>query len=64
MKGDADLAKIGALVADPAHVRILLALGDGRALPASVLADEAEVAPSTARRSGSTSLPSVRAGVR
>ena len=48
MKGDADLAKIGALVADPARVRILLALGDGRALPASVLADEAGVAASTA----------------
>ena len=48
MQGDADVAKIGALVADPARVRILLALGDGRALPASVLADEAGVAPSTA----------------
>ena len=48
MKGDADIAKVGALVADPARVRILLALGDGRALPASVLADEAGVAPSTA----------------
>lgn len=46
--GDADIAKIGALVADPARARILLALGDGRALPASVLADEAGVAPSTA----------------
>jgi DNA-binding transcriptional ArsR family regulator len=48
MKGDADIAKVGALVADPARVRILLALGDGRALPASVLADEAGVAASTA----------------
>ena len=48
MKGDADIAKVGALVADPARARILLALGDGRALPASVLADEAGVAPSTA----------------
>ena len=48
MKGDADIAKIGALVADPARARILLALGDGRALSASVLADEAGVAPSTA----------------
>src|SRR5204863_447564 len=37
MQGDADIAKIGALVADPARARILLALGDGRALPASVL---------------------------
>src|SRR2546423_111342 len=48
MRGDADIAKIGALVADPARARILLALGDGRALAASVLADEAGVAASTA----------------
>jgi DNA-binding transcriptional ArsR family regulator len=48
MKGDADIAKIGALVADPARAKILLALGDGRTLPASVLADEAGVAASTA----------------
>ena len=48
MNGDADIAKIGALVGDPARARILLALGDGRALPASVLADEAGVAASTA----------------
>src|ERR1700749_1174145 len=48
MHGDADIASIGALVADPGRARILLALGDGRALPASVLADEAGVAPSTA----------------
>ncbi|MBV9838273.1 MAG: helix-turn-helix transcriptional regulator [Solirubrobacterales bacterium] len=48
MDGDADIAKVGALVADPARARILLALGDGRALPASVLAGEAGVAPSTA----------------
>jgi DNA-binding transcriptional ArsR family regulator len=48
MQGDADIAKIGALVAEPARARILLALGDGRALPASVLADEAGVAASTA----------------
>lgn len=48
MKGDADIAKVGALVADPARARILLALGDGRALAASVLADEAGVAASTA----------------
>jgi DNA-binding transcriptional ArsR family regulator len=48
MAGDADIAKIAALVADPARARILLALGDGRALAASVLADEAGVAASTA----------------
>jgi DNA-binding transcriptional ArsR family regulator len=48
MHGDADIAIVGALVADPARAKILLALGDGRALPASVLADEAGVAASTA----------------
>jgi DNA-binding transcriptional ArsR family regulator len=48
MEGDTDIAAIGALVADRARARILLALGDGRALPASVLSDEAGIAPSTA----------------
>jgi DNA-binding transcriptional ArsR family regulator len=48
MEGDADIAKVGALVADPARARILLALGDGRALPATVLAGEAGVSASTA----------------
>jgi DNA-binding transcriptional ArsR family regulator len=47
MRGDADIAKIGSLVADPGRARILLSLGDGRALPASVLADEAGVGAST-----------------
>jgi DNA-binding transcriptional ArsR family regulator len=47
-RGDADLAAIGAVLAEPARARILLALADGRALPASVLAAEARVAPSTA----------------
>jgi DNA-binding transcriptional ArsR family regulator len=46
--GDADLSAIGALLAEPARSRILLALADGRALPASVLAAEAGVAASTA----------------
>lgn len=46
--GDVDLSVIGALVADPGRCRILLALNDGRALPATVLASEAGVAPSTA----------------
>ena len=41
--GDADLAAVGALVADPGRCRILLALDDGRALPASTLAAEAGV---------------------
>jgi DNA-binding transcriptional ArsR family regulator len=48
MEGDADIARVGALVADPARARILMTLGDGRALPASVLANEAGVAASTA----------------
>ncbi|QRP48777.1 helix-turn-helix transcriptional regulator [Amycolatopsis sp. FDAARGOS 1241] len=39
--GDVDIARTAALFADPARVRVLLALGDGRALAASVLAGEA-----------------------
>jgi DNA-binding transcriptional ArsR family regulator len=46
--GDADLAAVGRLLAEPARTRMLLALDDGRALPASMLAAEAGVAPSTA----------------
>jgi DNA-binding transcriptional ArsR family regulator len=46
--GDADIAAIGALVADPGRCRILLALGDGRALPAARLAAEAGVSAATA----------------
>ncbi len=46
--GDADIAPVAALAADRARARILLTLGDGRALPASALADEAGVAASTA----------------
>ena len=48
MPGDADIAATGALLGDRARARIVTALGDGRALPASVLADEAGVAASTA----------------
>lgn len=48
MNGDTDIAKVASLMADPARARILLALGDNRALAASVLADEAGVAASTA----------------
>jgi DNA-binding transcriptional ArsR family regulator len=48
MDGDTDIASIGSLVADRARARILLALGDGRALSASVLSDEAGVSASTA----------------
>jgi DNA-binding transcriptional ArsR family regulator len=48
MRGDADIATVSALIAEPARARILMALGDGRALSASVLAQEAGVAASTA----------------
>ena len=46
--GDVDMAAVGELLADRSRCRMLLALADGRALPASVLASEAGVAPSTA----------------
>jgi DNA-binding transcriptional ArsR family regulator len=46
--GDADLSVVGALLSEPARTRMLLALNDGRALPASMLAVEAGVAASTA----------------
>lgn len=46
--GEMDLAAVGALLAEPARARVLLALADGRSLPASMLAAEAGVAPSTA----------------
>lgn len=41
--GDADVAAIARLFADPSRARILVALADGRSLAASVLADEAGV---------------------
>jgi DNA-binding transcriptional ArsR family regulator len=47
MQGETDIAKVASLLADPARTKILLALGDNRALAASVLADEAGVAAST-----------------
>ncbi|WP_033262574.1 ArsR/SmtB family transcription factor [Amycolatopsis vancoresmycina] len=43
MEGDADIARTATLFADPARVRVLLALADGRALAASVLAAEARL---------------------
>jgi len=46
--GDVEISEIGSLLADRARCRVLLALNDGRALPASVLAAEAGVARSTA----------------
>jgi DNA-binding transcriptional ArsR family regulator len=48
MTGDTDLAALGSVLGERARARMLLALGDGRALPASVLASEAGVAASTA----------------
>ena len=46
--GDADIAAVASLLADPARCKVLLALDDGRAMPASVLADEAGVSRPTA----------------
>jgi DNA-binding transcriptional ArsR family regulator len=46
--GDADIAAVAALLAEPARCKVLLALDDGRALPASVLADEAGISRPTA----------------
>ena len=48
MQGDLDIAAAARLLAEPARARVLMALMDRRALPASVLAGEAGVAPSTA----------------
>lgn len=46
--GDADLAAAASLIADPARARVLIALADGRTLPASGLAAEAGLsAPAT-----------------
>lgn len=48
IQGDTDLAAVGAVLSDKARCRVLLALGDGRSLSASVLAEEAGVSASTA----------------
>jgi len=48
MPGDADIAAIAALLADPTRAAMLLVLSDGRAFTASELAKSAGVAPSTA----------------
>lgn len=48
MTGDADLSRIGELIADRARSRILLALAADRELSASLLAEEAGVSRSTA----------------
>ncbi len=46
--GDPDIAWLAGLFADPTRARVLQALSDGRALPASVLAAEAGVSPQAA----------------
>jgi DNA-binding transcriptional ArsR family regulator len=48
VNGEPDITQVASLLADGARAKILLALGDNRALPASVLSDEAGVAASTA----------------
>lgn len=45
--GDADVAKVAALMGEAARASVLVALAGGRALTASTLAAEAGVAPST-----------------
>ena len=47
MKDGPDIARVAALIGDPARANILSALMDGRALTASELAVEAGVTPST-----------------
>jgi DNA-binding transcriptional ArsR family regulator len=47
MRGDIDVAAVGALIGEPARAAVLVALADGRALAATTLAAEAQVAPST-----------------
>lgn len=47
VRGEPDLAAVAAAFADPRRIRILLALADGRALPAGRLAQEAGVAAPT-----------------
>jgi DNA-binding transcriptional ArsR family regulator len=46
--GDTDIAAVAGVLADPGRAKMVLALGDGRALAATTLATEAGVAPSTA----------------
>ncbi|MEU7634703.1 helix-turn-helix transcriptional regulator [Streptomyces sp. NPDC039016] len=46
--GDPDIAHLASAFADPRRARVLMALADGRALPAGRLAEEAGVAASTA----------------
>jgi len=48
MPGDIDIAPIAAALADPTRASMLIALSDGRALPAGELAQRARVKASTA----------------
>ena len=48
MKEGPDIARLGALIGDPARANILTALMSGKALTASELAGEAGVSPATA----------------
>ena len=45
--GEPDIARVASLFSDPRRACVLMALADGRALPAGRLAQEAGVAPST-----------------
>jgi DNA-binding transcriptional ArsR family regulator len=45
---DPDVAKTAAMIADPSRAAILIALSDGRALPAGELARRARISPQTA----------------
>jgi len=47
VRGQTDIARAAALIADPSRARILKALSDGRSLSASLLAEEAGVTPQT-----------------
>lgn len=48
VQGEPDIAAIASAFADPRRARVLMALADGRALPAGRLAEEAGVSASTA----------------
>jgi hypothetical protein len=61
MSGDAEVSVPAGLMADPGRARVLLALVDGRALPASRLAAEAGV-EALVRISPATPVRSLKAG--
>ncbi len=47
LQGEPDIARVATAFADARRARVLMALADGRALPAGRLAEEAGVSPST-----------------